>query len=87
MPPCQVTEAGYINMAAVDKLRGTAQVDKGIVLLKVVGTVAHMAAAGTVAAPHVAAAGTIAARTAAVGMAAHTAAAGTAVHMAVAVDL
>lgn len=76
MPPRQVTEAGYINMAAVDKLRGTAQVDKGIVLLKVVGRVAHMAVAGTVAA-HMAAVGTVV----------RTAAAGTVVHMAVAGDL
>lgn len=76
MPPRQVTEAGCINMAAVDKLQGTAQVDKGIVLLMVVGMVAHMAVAGKVAA-HMAVVGTVA----------RMAAAGTVVHMAVVGDL
>lgn len=65
-------------MAVVDKLRGTAQVDKGIVLLKVVGTVAHTAVVGTAAARTAAAAGTVGRM---------AAAAGTVVHMAVAVDL
>lgn len=65
-------------MAAVDKLRGTAQVDKGTMLLKVVDTAAHMAVAGTAAAHMAAAVGTVA-RTAA--------AAGTVVHKAVVVDL
>lgn len=63
-------------MAAVDKLQGKAQVDKGIVLLKVVGRVAHMAVAGTVDA-HVVVVGTVA----------RTVAEGKVVHMAVVGDL